>query len=78
MELAVGQVLEGGGGAVEAEKALRGEDDLRARLADQRLAAQQVEVLGGRGRVGDADVALGGKREEALDPGAGVLGAGPS
>ena len=61
------------GGAVEAQQALGGEDDQRARLADQRLAAQQVEVLGGGGRVGDADVALGGEREEALDAGAGVL-----
>ncbi len=65
-----------GGGAVEAQQALGGEDDQRPRLADQRLAAQQVEVLGGGGRVGDADVALGAEGEEALDPGAGVLGPG--
>ena len=62
-----------GGGAVEAQQALGGEDDQRPRLADQRLAAQQVEVLGGGGRVGDADVALGAEGEEALDAGAGVL-----
>ena len=62
-----------GRGAVEAQQPLRGEDDQRPRLADQRLAAQQVEVLGGGARVGDADVALGGQRQEALDAGAGVL-----
>jgi hypothetical protein len=47
-----------------------------SRLADQRLAAQQVEVLGSGGRVGDADVALGAEGEEALDAGTGVLRAG--
>jgi hypothetical protein len=40
------------------------------------LAPQQVEVLGGGGRVGDPDVALGGELDEALDAGARVLGAG--
>ena len=38
-----------------------------------RLAAQQVEVLGGGGAVGDADVVLGGQLQEALQPGAGVV-----
>ena len=70
---AVGQLLRRGRGALEAQQTLGGEDDQRSRLADQRLAAQQVEVLGGGGRVGDADVALGAEREEALDAGAGVL-----
>ena len=73
MELAVGQLLERRGGAGQAQQALRREDDQRPRLLDQRLAAQQVEVLGRGGRVGDPDVALGGERQEALDPGARVL-----
>ena len=46
-------------------------------LRDPRLAAQQVEVLGRGGRVGEPDVALGGELDEALDPGARVLGAAP-
>ena len=59
-----------------AQQALGGKDDLRARLADQRLAAQQMEVLGGGGRVGDPDGPLGAEGQEALDAGAGVLRAG--
>ena len=35
-----------------------------------------MEVLGGGGRVGDPDVALGGELDEALDAGARVLGPG--
>ena len=73
VEVATGQLPLGGCGAVEAQQALRGEDDQRPRLADQRLAAQQVEILGRGGRVGDPDVALGAERQEALDAGAGVL-----
>src|ERR1700753_881072 len=41
-----------------------------------RRAARRGEVLGGGGRVGDPDVALGAEGEEALDPGALVLRAG--
>jgi len=39
-----------------------------------RLAAQQMEVLRRRRAVGDADVAIGTECQEALDPGARVLG----
>src|SRR6185295_10367492 len=73
VEVFLGQLRGARRGAVEAQQTLRGEDDERPRLADQRLAAQQVEVLRGRGRVGDADVALGAEGEEALDAGARVL-----
>ena len=44
-------------------------------LAIARLAAQQVEVLRRRREVRDADVALGGELQEALEAGRGVLGA---
>ena len=59
----------------QAQQALRGHDHQRALLGDPRLAAEQVEVLGRRRRVGDADVALGGELQEALEPRRGVLGA---
>ena len=44
-------------------------------LAIARLAAQQVEVLRRRREVRDADVALGGELQEALQARRGVLGA---
>ena len=62
--------------ALQPQQALRREHDQRPRLRDPRLAAQQVEVLGRGGRVGEPDVALGAELDEALDPGARVLGAG--
>ena len=52
--------------ALVAQQALGREHDQRPELLDQRLAPQQVEVLGRRGDVRDADVALGGERQEAL------------
>ena len=39
------------------------------------LAAQRMEILGGRGEVPDDEVFLGTELEEALEPRAGVLGA---
>ena len=39
------------------------------------LTAEEVEVLGGGGGLGDLDVVVGGELEEALHAGAGVLGA---
>ena len=54
---------------------LRRHHDQRALLGDPGLAAQQVEVLRRRRRVGDPDVALGGELEEALQARGGVLGA---
>jgi hypothetical protein len=55
------------------EQALRGEDD--ERLADRifHLAAQDVEVLGRGGAVGDAHVVARGEFEIAFNAGAGVL-----
>ena len=50
-------------------------DDQRALPGAPRLAAEQVEVLRRRGRVGDADVALGRELEEPLQPRARMLGA---
>ena len=37
------------------------------------MAAEEVEVVGGGGGVGDDPVVLGAELEEALEPGAGVL-----
>ena len=50
----------------QAQQRLRGHDHQRALLGDPRLAAQQVEVLRRRRQVRDADVALGGELQEAL------------
>ena len=75
LEVAVGELLEPRRGLREPQQALRRHHDQRARLRHERLAAQQVEVLGRRGAVRDADVALGGRLEEALDASARVLGA---
>ena len=72
----LGQVGDRAGGLRQAQQRLGGHDHQRPLLGDPRLAAQQMEVLGGRRQVGDADVALGGEREEALEARRGVLGAG--
>ena len=56
-----------------AQHALGGEDDERLAPGEQRLAAQQVEVLRrGRG-LADLHVVLGAELEVALDAGARVL-----
>ena len=60
-----------------AQQALGRHHDQRLAPAAQRLAPQAVEVLGRGGRVDDLDVVLGGQTEEALQAGAGVLGALP-
>ena len=62
-------------GLRQPQQALRRHHDQRPRLGHERLAAQQVEVLGRRGAVGHPDVALGRALEEALEPRARVLGA---
>ena len=74
VELRVGEVLDAVRRLRQAQQRLRRHDDQRALLGDARLAAQQVEVLRGRRGVRDADVALGGELQEALEAGAGVLG----
>ncbi len=74
-EGATGQVLHGGGGERVAKQALGGHQDQRPRVFGEagRLTAQKVEVLGGGGAVGDADVIPGRELEEPLQPAAGVL-----
>ncbi len=57
----------------QAQQRLRRHHHERALLGDARLAAQQVEVLGRRRRARDADVALGGRAQEALQARRGVL-----
>ena len=74
-EARLGEVLDAVGRLRQAQQRLRGHDDQRALLGDPRLAAQEVEVLRRRRQVGDADVALGGELQEALQARGGVLGA---
>ena len=73
LEAALDELCDAAGGLRQAQQALGRHDHQRALLGDPRLAAQEVEVLGRRRRVGDADVALGGELQEALEPGRGVL-----
>ena len=76
MELAaLGQILQLRGGGRQAQQALRRHHHERALLLHERLAPEQVEVLGWGGAVGHANVALRGELEEALDAAARVLGA---
>ena len=56
------------------QQALRRHDDERLARAALHLTAQSVEVLRGRGEVADLPVTTGAALQEALKPGAGVLG----
>ena len=58
---------------LQPQETLRREDDERPRLRVERLAAEDMEVLGGGRAVDDADVLLRGELHEALEPGARVL-----
>ena len=60
---------------LQPQQPLRRHHDERARGRVERLAAEQMEVLGRGRHVGDADVLLGGELEEALELRARVLGA---
>ncbi len=59
VEARLGQVLEAVGACGRRSSDLRRQHDERALLGDQRLPAEQVEVLRGGRAVRDADVALG-------------------
>ncbi len=76
LEVPLAQLGERRGRTRMAEQALGRHDHQRARVVlEQRgLAAQQMEVLGRGGAVGDADVVVGGELQEALEACAGVLG----
>ena len=74
VEVAHDQVVDRGDGRLVPQQALGGHHDQRLAEVPPDLAAEQVEVLGGRRGDGDLDVLLGAEREEALQPGAGVLG----
>jgi hypothetical protein len=62
--------------SAQAQQALRREHDQRPWLGQARLAAQEVEVLGGGGGVREADVALGAELDEPLDARARMLRSG--
>ena len=61
-------------GALVAEKGLRRHDDERLANVALQLPAQDVEVVGGRGAVGDLPIVLGAELEIALEPRRAVLG----
>ena len=67
LETAFGELLEPARRLGQTQQALGRHDHERPLLGDPRLAAQQMEVLGGRGAVGDADVAFRGQLQEALE-----------
>ena len=71
----LGHVGDRAGRLRQTQQRLRRHHDQRPLLGDPRLAAQQVEVLRRRGRARHAHVALGGRAQEALEAGRGVLGA---
>ena len=73
LERALGEIGEGRGRLAQAQQALRRHHDQRPRDRLERLPAQHVEVLRGGRRVDDADVLLGGRLEEPLEPRARVL-----
>jgi hypothetical protein len=77
-EAAAGQIGNGGNRLGVTQQALRREDDQRlAHAAPVRaavhLTAQQVEILGRRGAIGDLHIVAGAKHQEALDARAGML-----
>jgi hypothetical protein len=75
LEAALGERVDVRGRRREAQEALGCHHDERPCLLDERLAAQQVEVLRRRGHVGDADVPLGGELQEPLHAPTRMLGA---
>ena len=70
---AVGEVSRLAGRGLEPQHRLGRRDDQRPADRGDRLRAQQVEVLGRRGRVGDGHVVLGAQLQEPLDAGRGVV-----
>src|SRR5271169_6402550 len=56
-----------------AKHALRRENDERLAPEATRLAAKQMEILRGRGRLTDVHVAFGGELHETLDARAGMF-----
>src|SRR3954452_10064249 len=76
-EAGLGEVLDPVRRLRQAQQRLRRHDHERALLGDLRLTAEEVEVLRRGREVRDADVALGGEREEALEARRRVLGARP-
>src|SRR5262245_15956020 len=73
-EAAFDQVVEPRGRLLEAQKALRSQENERTGLGVERLAAKDVEVLGSRRTVDDADVLLRCELHETLEAGARMLG----
>ena len=68
-----GKIRERGGSIRAAQHALGREDNQRFAPRAHRLAAQQMEVLRGGGRLADLHVVVGGELQVALDARAGVL-----
>ena len=77
MEPSVRELVEARRRLLQPQQALRRHHDERSRRRVERLPADEVEVLGGRRAVRDADVLLRGELEEALQARARVLGPVP-
>src|SRR6218665_2413938 len=75
LEAAGGELVELAHRLGAAQQALGRHDDEGLAQRAQHLAAPQVEGLRGRGGVDDLEVVLGAQAQEALQTGAGVLGA---
>ena len=74
-ERALRQLDQGRARLAGPQQGLGCEHDQRLVPGAARLGAQEVEVLGGRRRLGQAHVVPGAQGQEPLDPGRGVLGA---
>ena len=72
-KILVREVFNGRAGVGVAQHALGSEYDQRLAPVAQSLAAQEMEILCGVGRLRDLYIVLGGQLDEALDAGAGVF-----
>jgi len=75
LEAGIGEILGARDGILGAQEALGRHDDERLAVGAVDLAAEGVEILGRRGGIDDLHVFLRAELEEALEAGAGVLGA---
>ena len=74
LEGAAGQIGDRAGGARVPQESFGGENDEGLDDFSERLAADEVKVVGWGGGVGDGHIVLGTKLEESLEAGAGVFG----
>ena len=70
LKTAAGTIFDGAGGAGVAEHPLGGHDHQGLDGFADGLAAEEMEIVGRGGGIGDDPVVLGAELEEALEPGA--------